>query len=91
MRTLQEHIKEQMKNPELAKEYEALGEEYEIIRQIIRARIEAGLTQKELAERIETKQSNVSRIESGNANPSIAFLKRIAKATGTKLHVAFAK
>ena len=88
MRTLQEHIKEQMKNPEFAKEYEALGEEYEIVRQIIRARIAAGLTQKELAERIGTQQSNVSRIENGNSNPSMAVLKRIAEATGTKLHVA---
>ena len=88
MRTLQEHIKEQIKNPELAKEYEALGEEYEVVRQIIRARIAAGLTQKELAERIGTQQSNVSRIENGNSNPSMAVLKRIAEATGTKLHVA---
>ena len=88
MRTLHEHIKEQMKNPELANEYEALGEEFEVVRQIIRARIAAGLTQKELAERIGTQQSNVSRIESGNSNPSMAVLKRIAEATGTKLHVA---
>ena len=89
MRTLQEHIKEQLKNPEFVKEYEALGEEYEVVRQIIRARIAAGLTQKELAERIGTRQSNVSRIENGNSNPSIATLKRIAEATGTKLQVAF--
>ena len=45
------------------------------------------MTQEELAERIGTKQSNVSRIENGNSDPSIATLKRIAKATGTKLQV----
>ncbi|MFC1490359.1 helix-turn-helix domain-containing protein [Candidatus Latescibacterota bacterium] len=89
MRTLQEHIKEQLQNPEVAKEYEALGEEYEVIRQIIRARISAGLTQKDLAKRLGTQQSNVSRIENGNSNPSISFLKRIADATGTKLHIDF--
>ena len=89
MRTLQEHIKEQLKNPEFVKEYEALYEEYEVVRQIIRARIIAGLTQKELAKRIGSRQSNVSRIENGNSNPSIATLKRIAEATGTKLQVAF--
>ena len=89
MRTLQEHKKEQLKNPEFAKEYEALGEEYEVVRQIIHARNKAGLTQKELAERIGTRQSNVSRIENGNSNPSIAILKRIADATGTKLQVVF--
>jgi len=89
MRTLQEHIKEQLKNPEFAKEYEALSEEYEVARQIIRTRIAAGLTQRELAEKIGTRQSNVSRIENGNSNPSIATLKRIAKATGTKLQIVF--
>ncbi len=87
MRTLQEHIKEQLKNPEFVKEYEALDEEYAVVRQIINARIVAGLTQKELAEKIGTRQSNVSRIENGNSNPSIATLKRIAEATGTKLQV----
>ena len=89
MRTLQKHVKEQLKNPEFAKEYEALEEEYEVARQIIHARIHAGLTQKELAEKIGTRQSNVSRIENGNYNPSIATLKRIAQATGTKLQVMF--
>ena len=44
MKTLQGYIKEQLKNPEFAKEYEALDEEYEIIHQIIRTRIAAGLT-----------------------------------------------
>ena len=87
MRTLQEHIKEQLKNAEFKKEYNELEEEYEISRQIIHARIVAGLTQKELAEKIGTRQSNVSRIENGNYNPSIAILKRIAKATGKKLRV----
>lgn len=88
MRTLKEHIKEQKKNPEFLREYEALDAEYDFARQVIRARISAGLTQKELAERIGTQQSNVSRIENGNANPSIDTLKRIAEATGTKLQVA---
>ncbi len=84
----QEHLKEQLKNPDFKKEYDALDEEYEFIRQIIQARIVAGLTQKELAEKIGTRQSNVSRIENGNSNPSIGTLRRIAQATGKKLHVA---
>ena len=89
MRTLQEHIKEKLKNPEFKEEYDALEEEYEIIRQIIHTRISAGLTQKELAEKIGTRQSNVSRIENGNSNPSIGTLRRIAQATGKKLKVSF--
>jgi len=51
MRTLKEHIEKQKKNLEFAKEYDALGEEYELVRQVIKARIAAGLTQKELAKR----------------------------------------
>ena len=89
MRTLQDHKREQLKNPEFAKEYDTLEEEYELVHQIISTRIAAGLTQKELAEKIGTQQSNISRIEKGNYNPSIEMLKRIANATGTKLHVAF--
>ena len=89
MKTLQKYKSEQLNNPEFSKEYDALSEEYQVARQIIRARITAGLTQKELAERLGTRQSNVSRIENGNSNPSIATLKRIANATGTKLHVEF--
>ena len=89
MKTLNEFITEQLKNPEFAREYEALDEEYEIARQIIRARMKANLTQKELADKIGTQQSNVSRIEKGNSNPSIATLKRIALATGTKLQIEF--
>jgi len=89
MRTLNDHIKKQLKDPEFAQEYDALEEEYDIVRQIIRARIAAGLTQKDLAEKIGTRQSNVSRLESGNANPSIAILQRIAEATGTRLQVRF--
>lgn len=74
---------------DFAREYEALREEHEIARKIIRARLAAGLTQKELAQRIGTKQSNMSRIENGNCNPSITTLSRIAKATGKKLQVEF--
>ena len=45
-----DHLNERMKNPEFAAEYKALEPEYEIIEQLIRARAEKNLTQKELAE-----------------------------------------
>jgi DNA-binding XRE family transcriptional regulator len=88
MRTLTGYVKEQLKNVEFAKEYKALSGEYEIAREIIQARLSANLTQKELAEKIGTKQSNISRIESGSSNPSIATLQNIAIATGKKLQIA---
>ncbi|MDR1943382.1 MAG: helix-turn-helix transcriptional regulator [Synergistaceae bacterium] len=74
---------------ELYREYKALEPEYEVIKQIIQARIELNLTQKELADRIGIQQSNISRLESGNYNPSLEFLKKVADGLGKELHVEF--
>ena len=71
------------------REYEALEPEYEIIRQLIQARIGSRMTQKELAERIGTKQCNISRLESGGYNPSLSFLKKVASGLGKQLHIEF--
>ena len=57
------------KNPEVKAEYDALGPQYEIIRAEIQSRKAAGITQKDLAERMGTAQANISRFESGNYNP----------------------
>lgn len=60
--------------PGVKEEYDALGPQYEIIRAEIQSRKAAGITQKDLAERMGTAQANISRFESGNYNPSLAFL-----------------
>jgi DNA-binding XRE family transcriptional regulator len=78
-----------LKDEETKKEYEKLGPEFQIIREIIRFRKENNLTQKELAEMLETKQSNISRFESGNYNPSLKLLKKIAEKLGKKLVICF--
>ena len=87
--TFDEHLAEMMQDPEFRHEYEALQPEYEIIRQLMTARVDQGLTQKELAQRIGIRQSNISRLESGNYNPSLAFLKKVATGLGKQLHVEF--
>jgi len=74
-------------NPLLRKEYEALAPQYEIIDAVIAARIEKQMTQADLAERADTKQSNISRFESGNYNPSVEFLQKIAGALGKQLEI----
>jgi len=61
--------------------------EYRIIEEIIIARREKNMTQKDLAMLIGTKQSNISRLESGNYNPSLDFLNKIASAMGKRLEV----
>jgi predicted transcriptional regulator len=84
-----DHLKEQLKYPEFRSEYEALQPEYEIIRQIIIARKELNITQKDLAERTGIKQGNISRLENGTYNPSLQSLKKIAKGLNKELHIEF--
>ena len=81
--------KEFLKDAETLKEYKNLEPEYEIIREIIKMRIEKDITQAELAHRVGTKQSNISRLESGEYNPSLCFLKKVASGLGKKLHISF--
>lgn len=76
------------RNPKLKKAYDALELEYSIIEQVIRKRLEKGLTQKQLADKIGTKQSAIARLEGGTTNPSIAFLEKVAKALGGKLQIS---
>src|SRR3989339_1393639 len=82
--------KEVLKNPKVKAEYDKLQPEFAMIQAVIDARAKTGVTQKELARRIGTKQSVISRLESGRANPSIAFLKKFAKALNASLEVRFA-
>ena len=89
-RTSWENIrKEFLKDPDTLREYNRLEPEYEIIKEIIKARIEKDITQAELARKVGTKQSNISRLESGEYNPSLLFLKKVASGLGKKLHITF--
>jgi transcriptional regulator with XRE-family HTH domain len=80
---------EWMKDAEYREEYAALAGEFELARALIEARAHAGLTQEQLAERMETSQSAVARMESGKSLPSARTLERFAKATGTRLRISF--
>lgn len=77
--------KELLKDKKVAKEYEELSPRYQFISELIEARIKKGMSQEELAKKIGTKQSAIARLESGNANPSLAFLERISTAINSKL------
>lgn len=78
-------LAEQLKNEEFKKEYDALESEFTVIQAILEARIETGLTQKQLSEKTGISQADISRIERGTANPSLKTLQRIADALGKKL------
>jgi predicted transcriptional regulator len=60
-----------------------------LIEEMIRARMEAHLTQSELASKIGTTQSAIARLEAGRVSPSISTLRRYAEATGRQLRVGF--
>ena len=89
MTKLSDLHKEWMKDPKFRAEYEALHLEFELIRAMIHARVQSGLTQAQIAERMGTTQSAVARLESGRSNPSAKTLEKYAKATGTRLRIGF--
>ena len=80
---------EQLKDENFKKEYEALEPEFAIIRAMIDARRERGMTQKELSERTGIAQGDISKLENGNANPSLRTLKRLAEGMGMQLKLEF--
>jgi len=81
-------VKEQlMKDDEFQVEYEKLKPRYEVISQIMEARNAQHITQEELALRVGTQKSNISRFESGTYNPSLDFLVKIAKSLGKEIHI----
>ncbi len=82
-------LNEQLENPEFRSEYEALQPEHAIIQAFIDARHNSGITQNELARRTGIAQSDISKLENGNANPSIRTLQRLAAGLGMSLHVEF--
>ncbi|MCZ2075824.1 MAG: helix-turn-helix transcriptional regulator [Bryobacterales bacterium] len=78
-----------MKKPEYRRTHEGMAPEFELARAVIAARVTAGLTQEQLARRMDTTQSVIARLESGRTRPSTQTLERLAAATGTKLKISF--
>lgn len=89
MSDLSELTNELMADPEFRKEYEALQPEMDIKRAILDARIQAGMTQMELSEKSGISQADISRLENGTRNPSLALLKRLAAAMDSSLKIEF--
>ena len=78
-----------MQNDETyVREYTALAEEFSLAKEVIQARRLANLTQQELADKMNTTQAVIARMEGGSL-PSMRTLERLAAATGTHLRVSF--
>ncbi len=84
---------EALKKQSVREEYEALTPEFNLLREMLKARNDAGLSQADVAERMGTKAPAITRLESsltsGRHSPSIATLKKYAEAVGCHLEIKF--
>ncbi len=87
MTDVNELFEEWMKDPEFIKEYEALEEEFSLASALISARSHADMTQQDVAEKMETSQSYIAKLEGGTVSPTMKALKRYAAATGSRLKI----
>ncbi|MEI6238032.1 MAG: helix-turn-helix transcriptional regulator [bacterium] len=87
--SFREDLEDMLKDPEFRKGYEALKPQYDIIKEVIIKRHSLKMSQKDLAKKMGTRQSAISRLESGDYNPSFKFLKRLAEALDSKLSINF--
>jgi predicted transcriptional regulator len=87
-RTLKEYIAEQMKSPEFRKAWEDLDPEFQVLKAMIKAREKTGITQAELARRVGTKQSVISRLEGGAfSKATLETIKKMADALDMRLEI----
>lgn len=83
--SLQKFKQRALANRGVKSEYQKLEIEFSLINQSLTMRTKAGLTQEQVAERMHTQKSNISRLEKGNANPSWSTLLKYAQACGFEL------
>ena len=88
-KNFRETLNERLQDPAFQAEWNATEPEYQLIRAMLNARREKALTQKQLAELTGVPQADISRIENGNANPSLKTLQRLAEGLGMTLKLEF--
>ncbi len=76
------------RDPEFREIWKKTRLEYEVARALIKARIEKKMTQVQLARKMKTKQSVISRVENAQTVPTLSFMRRLAEALGGKLKVS---
>lgn len=89
MSDFKKHLERSLQDEGFAREWKEQSAERDVMRRIVKARMEEGLTQQELAERCGMKASNLCRLENGNGNPSVATLEKIARGLGRRLEISF--
>ena len=89
MSDLKNYLDKQLQDKEFKEEWETLEPEFSVMQAMIDARKSAGLTQKQLSEKTGITQADISKLESGNANPSLRTLQRLASGMGMKVKIEF--
>lgn len=89
--SLQQLKQKALQRPEVKTEYDNLEAEFSLMEQLISMRTEAGLTQEQVAKRMQTQKSNISRMERGNGNPSWSSLLKYAHACGFEISLSHRK
>lgn len=84
-----DYLEQQLKNPDFKKEWDKGEATYQVTRELIRARLQSNLSQRDLAKKAGTTQAVISRIENMNTNPSVDLLQRLAASMGRKLEIKF--
>lgn len=89
MAKFREYLQEQLRNEEFKEEYERLEPEFNIMQAVIDARKKNHFTQQELAEKTGIAQSDISKLENGNSNPTISMLQRLADGMNMEIKLEF--
>ena len=84
---LKDYINQKMADPAFAEAYAALEPEFQIAQQVIALRLQQGLTQEQLAQKVGTKPSRISRLESAVAPPSLSLVQKVASALGAQVQI----
>ena len=88
-KNFRETLNQQMQNPEFKAEWEALEPEFQIIKAFLNGRKEKNITQKQLADITGITQADISRMETGNSNPSLQTIQRLAAGLGMMVKLEF--
>ena len=89
MSDLQKYLDKQLEDPEFKEEWDKLELRYAVIKQLIKIRNNYNLSQAQLAEKLNTTQAVISRIENGTVNIGIDFIEKLARAFDKKIELKF--
>lgn len=89
MKTLNEYIEQQLEDPEFAEAWREGEGEYQAMRALVLARVESGLSQRELSDRAGVPQKTISLIETADTNTTVRTLSKLARGMGKVLRISF--